>query len=124
MSDITSDLFAQLTTGNPTPAQSRVWPLTTESPVTAASFPFVTYQTLSDPVENVLNGSPPINTTRFQIDCYDLTYTGATALAKAVVAQMTAWTVANLSLNSPEDFFEDQIRAYRRMLEYRVWHYD
>jgi Protein of unknown function (DUF3168) len=125
MSDITQDLYTMLQTAA-TPASNRVFPLVGESPITAASYPFVTWQRLASPVDNVLaaNGSPPINHTRFQVDCYDLTYRGAKALADAVIAAFAAWTVQNVLVSSPEDFFEDQIRAYRVLLEFSVWHYD
>jgi hypothetical protein len=125
MSDITQDLFTVLHNAS-TPAGARIYPLVAPMPITSATYPFVTYQALASPVENVLagNGTPPINSSRFQIDCFDLTYMGVVALAKAVIAALQAWTTQNVAVSSPEDFYEDQVRAYRRMLEYSVWHYD
>ena len=125
MSDITDDLYLQLS-GAATPAGPRIYPLVTATPIKDASWPFATYQCMASPVENILdgNGAPPINNTRFQIDCYDKEYKGVRALTKAIIAALQAWTVQNVVLTSPEDFYENEIRAYRQMFEVSVWHYD
>lgn len=125
MSDITDDLYTQLS-GAATPAAGRIFPLISATPLEDDGYPFVTYQCMASPVENVMegNGSPPINNTRFQIDCYAKTYKGVIALTGAVIAAMQAWTVQNVALSSPEDFYESEIRAFRRMVEFSVWHYN
>lgn len=125
MSDITDDLYTQLSSAS-TPAGARIYPLVAATPLQAAGYPFVTYQCLASPVENILdgNGAPPINNTRFQIDCYDRGYKGVRALTKAIIAALQAWGVQNTVQTSPEDFYESEIQAYREMFEVSVWHYD
>lgn len=125
MSVIQEQLYAQL--AQPVGA---VFPLVGDAiyPIvgitqTQITNPYVVYQRITTPVENTLANGVPITGTRFQIDCYALTYLAASQLADAVVAQMAAWSVPNVLVSNPHDMFEDNVRLYRVILEFNVWHH-
>lgn len=96
-------------------------------PMSAAqndTFPYLVYQRVGSPIENTLsgNGNPPINNTRFQIDAWGRTYADAVNAAAAVRSAMAAWSVQNVQLHE-HDEYESDMKAYRVIMDYSVWHY-
>lgn len=89
-----------------------------------APYPYVTYRRLISPMQNTLagNGAPPISNTVFELSAWALSYTDAMALAAVVTAAMQGWAVQNV-LQSEVDEFEADVRAYRVIQTYSVWHY-
>lgn len=87
-------------------------------------FPYTVYRRLVSPINNVLdgNGNPPINQTIFEITTWAQTYADAVNGAAAVAAAMLGWTVQNV-MTRENDMFEADVRLYRVIQEYSVWHY-
>lgn len=94
-----------------------IYPLTAPQ---GSSYPYATYQRVANPVENVLNGAPPIENTRLQIDIWATTYSDVQALARQVKAAMQAWTVQNV-LISDYDLYEQEAKIPRVLLEFSIW---
>lgn len=92
------------------------------------ALPSWSYIVVSDPVEYELGGPVNVSCTRIQIDCYGASGASAIALAAAIDAVLKGY---HGTLNDPDatvvqgcfrtnkiDFFDDEARNYRRMLEY------
>jgi len=100
------------------------FPLTTAGVGT----PSWTYSIVSDPVEYELTGPVSLGSTRIQIDCYGATGADALRLAKAIDAVLIGYRgtmtdpdatkVQGCFRTNKIDFFDDDARNYRRMLEY------
>lgn len=84
------------------------------------SLPYVTYQRVSNTVNNVLSGPPSIDNTRIQVDVWDSTYAGVQALAQSLVAAMQTWSVQNV-LISNYDLYEQDVQTFRVLLEFSIW---
>lgn len=96
-------------------------------PATAAQGlapPYLIYQRVVTTTNNVLdgNGNPPVNNTRFQIDAWGGTYAAAQALAASVTAAMLGWSMQNVKLDE-QDGYEEDVKLYRVILDFDVWHY-
>ncbi|SRR6266404_361022 len=87
--------------------------------------PYIVYQRVISQVENILdgNGNPPINNTRMQIDVWSNSYADAQATAAAVRVAMLGWATKNLN-NGEQDFYEQDTRLHRVMMDYSIWHYN
>lgn len=99
--------------------------------------PSWTYRTISNPTDYELTGPVNLGMGRFQLDCYADGDTGAAKvilLAKAIDAVLSGY---HGTLTDPDatqvqgafrsnliDFFDDNARNYRRMLEYEIWFVD
>lgn len=91
--------------------------------------PSWSYIVASDPVDYELGGSVNVSNTRIQIDCYGASAVDALALAAAIDAVLQGYhgtmtdpdsTVVQGCFRSNKiDFFDDEARNYRRMLEYQ-----
>lgn len=89
-----------------------------------AVFPYLVYRRMPSSVENTLsaNGAPPINNTQFEITSWALSYGDAVTLAASVTAAMQGWTVQNILVRE-QDMYESDVRAFRVIQDYSVWHY-
>lgn len=86
------------------------------------------YSIVSDPVEYELTGPVSLGSTRIQIDCFGATGADAIRLAKAIDAVLIGYrgtmtdpdetNVQGCFRTNKIDFFDDEARNYRRMLEY------
>lgn len=97
------------------------------SPETAVqndTFPYIVYTRMASPVNNVLagNGSPPISNTKFELSIWAQTYAQAVTTAAAVAAAMQGWTIQNV-LTTEHDLYESDVKLFRVIQEYSVWHY-
>lgn len=101
-------------------AGGRIYPLVAPQPATT---PYVVYTRVSSTLENVLagNGTPPIDNTRFQVDCYSKTYSEALTVASAVQAAMLGWSERNVQISSSA-LYEDDVKLFRFMMDFSVWH--
>ncbi|ACC76150.1 DUF3168 domain-containing protein [Paraburkholderia phymatum] len=99
--------------------------LSPEQAVQNGAFPYIVYSRMASPVNNVLegNGNPRINNTHFELSIWGQTYAQAVQTAKLVAQTMQGWTVQNVLLRET-DLFEADVRLYRVVQEYSVWHYD
>lgn len=90
-----------------------------------SAFPYIVYRRLASPVANVLagNGQPPINNTQFEISSWSDSYAGAIALSRLVTAAMQGWAVQNVLLRE-QDMYESDIKVFRVIQDFSVWHYD
>lgn len=88
-----------------------------------ADFPHITFQSIYSTTENVLsgNGNPPIGQTRMQIDVWAKTYAEAQSLSKQVSAALLGWDAQNVQIGS-RDAYQSDVRIYRVILEYSIWH--
>lgn len=86
--------------------------------------PYLIYQRVSSTVNNVLdgNGNPPINNTRMQIDCWGRNYAECQALAASVTTAMLGWFLQNVKLDE-QDGYEEDVKLYRVILDFNIWHY-
>jgi hypothetical protein len=113
-----TDWVAMISAGA-TDAAARIYPQIAPDMPTS---PYIVYQRVSANSENVLSGATGLINTRLQIDVYAQTYLAALALAAQVDALMGAWAVQNVS-NPSQDVFEPDVRLYRVILDYSIWHY-
>lgn len=89
-----------------------------------STFPYIVYTRMASPVNNVLegNGNPRINNTKFELSIWAQSYAQSVATAAAVVAAMRGWSVQNV-LTAEYDLYESDVKLYRVIQEYSVWHY-
>ena len=88
-----------------------------------APMPYVVYRCMPSPVENVLDSqTPPADNTVFELDCWGRSYADAVNLAATVRAALQAWAVLGVQKNSEHDLYEEDVKAFRRVFEFSVWH--
>ena len=99
--------------------------LSPEQAVQNSALPYIVYSRMASPVNNVLegNGNPRISNTHFELSIWGKTYAQAVQTAKQVAQAMQGWTIQNVLLRET-DLFEADVRLYRVVQEYSVWHYD
>ena len=87
-------------------------------------YPYIVYRRLISPINNILdgNGNPPINNTVFEVTSWAQTYAAAVSLAALVSAAMRGWNVQNV-MTREHDQFESDVRLFRVIQEFSVWHY-
>jgi hypothetical protein len=87
-------------------------------------YPYIVYMRTPSRVNNTLegNGNPKINNSLFEVTSWALSYGDAQALAASITAAMQGWTVQNV-LQSEHDEYEPDVKAYRVIQTYSVWHY-
>lgn len=93
--------------------------------------PFVTYQVISRARVKKLTGPAYISQSRFQVDCYSISYIGAREIASQVRLALDGWrdTTADLSIkgssllnDSDFDVTETDPKLYRVLLEFLITH--
>lgn len=73
--------------------------------------------------QNSLDGfTSGLEKVRVQLDCYADTFDGAVALATAYKAKADASVTMKILVLNEQDFFEDDTRMHRRMLELSCMH--
>lgn len=82
--------------------------------------PYITYQRISNQVNNTLANGPSIDNTRMQIDIFASTYASAQTVAQAVTAAMKAWSVQNVKLLE-YDLYESDVRVFRVLMDFSIW---
>lgn len=115
MSTIQEQLNALLLVASPNGAFPMVAP-------GESTFPYVVYQRVANGIENTLsgNGSPPVNSTRFQIASWGRTYASAVAQSAAITSAMLGWSVQNIKVHE-HDEYEPDAKAFRIIQDYSVW---
>lgn len=96
--------------------------------------PTWTYTVISNVSNYGLSASPPtvgLNMNRMQVDCFAAEAADAIKLARAIddvlsgyrgiLTDADATRVHGCFQSDVMDFFDDQSRTYRRMLEYELW---
>jgi hypothetical protein len=83
--------------------------------------PYITYSRISAQSNNVLSGTTSLINTRVQIDVYANTYALAQSIATQVDGLMASWVFQNVS-NPQQDIYEAEVRLFRVLLDYSVWH--
>jgi hypothetical protein len=88
------------------------------------AYPYITYRRLANPTCNTLsgNGTPPIMNTHFEISSWALSYADAMNVAALVTAAMQGWTLQNVLLRE-QDMYESDVKAFRVIQDFSVWHY-
>jgi hypothetical protein len=94
--------------------------------------PSWTFATVSNPTDYTLQGAVGLGMGRYQIDCYGATGADAIRLAKAiddvlsgflgVLTDPDATPVQGCFRSNMLDFFDEEARDFRRMLEYEIWY--
>lgn len=80
--------------------------------------PCVTWQTIAGTVENSFDNHAPADHQRIQIDCWDLTFSGADALHDAVRAALESIGYC-VSLNGHD--FDSETKRYRSSSDWTFW---
>lgn len=83
-------------------------------------FPYATFLFVSSSTNNTFSGATDLQNTRVQVDVYSDTVQGLLVASAASAAAMSAAPFSNVQLTS-QDGYEDQVRAYRRSLDFSVW---
>lgn len=83
-------------------------------------YPYGTFLFVSSIANNTLTGPTDIQNTRVQVDLYATDPATLDAAGKAVLAAMAAAPFQNVQLTS-QDGYEDQVRVYRRSIDFSVW---
>lgn len=99
-------------------AGGRVYPQIAPDNPTA---PFVVYSRVAGTPSNTLNDGRSIINSRFQIDCYERTYSGVQSLRSAVMGALDAWALRPVLLTET-DVFDDDVKLHRALIEISVWH--
>jgi hypothetical protein len=116
MSTIEEQLFATLNAAVP----GSVYPVVAAQDV---PMPYVVYRTMPSPVANVLDSqTPPLDNTVFELDCWGRSYADAVNLAATVLAALQGWSILGVQKNSMHDLYEEDVKAFRRVFEFSVWH--
>jgi hypothetical protein len=86
--------------------------------------PYVAYLVVFAEPRNTLDGPGDISKVRLQVDCYADDFDTAAALGRALQAAIPSagGTLHGLCINAGQDFFESDVRLYRRMLEFSLFH--
>ena len=106
--------------------QARIFPVLVPQNV---QFPCITYQLISDPRLQTLEGVSVPNP-YVQIDCWAKTYNDAHALAAAVETALECYRglmgglvqVHSCLLRSKADIFEPEVNDFRVSLDFSIWH--
>jgi hypothetical protein len=115
---ISTQLYALLSAGA-TDAGTRIYPLTAgPSPVAT---PYITFQTVAGVPDAVMSGSSGLIKTRMQLDLYATTHALAETLKAQVEALLAGWSLQNTEL-SAQDFYEADVKLFRVLLDYSIWH--
>lgn len=116
MSTIEEQLFAVLNAAVP----NSVYPLAAAQDT---PMPYVVYRCMPSPVENTLDSqTPPLDNTVFELDCWGRTYADAVNFAATIRAALQSWAALGVQKNSEHDLYEEDVKAYRRVFEFSVWH--
>lgn len=83
-------------------------------------YPFVTFLFVSSNTNNTLDGATGLQNTRVQIDVHATDPATLETGARAVLAAMAAGPFQNVQLTS-QDGYEDEVRTYRRTIDFSVW---
>lgn len=86
----------------------------------ATVFPFVVFIAAASSTNNSLEGPSNLQNTHVQVDVFSDTVSGLDAAARAVLAAMRSASFTNLMLSS-QDFYESEVRFFRRSFTYSVW---
>ncbi len=115
MSNLQQDIYALLA---PIAPAGGVWQLsnTREPPV----YPYVVFSRVSSTDNVSLGGPSAMQSTRVQVDMYALKLSEINALETAVETAFKAWAVQNVPLSS-QDFYDDQVKAFRTSRDFSVW---
>lgn len=99
----------------------RIFPVLAEQSCTR---PYIVYSRASSDPQNSLGGfTAALERIRWQVDCYAETFDSAIAIAAAVRAAVAAGGsgIQGICINEL-DFFEDDTRLFRRLVEFSVFH--
>jgi len=83
-------------------------------------FPYLTFLEITSNTNNTLDGATDLQNSRFQIDVYSDRLATLVSASNAVMAAMAAAPFTNVRLTS-QDTYEDQVRLYRRSMDFSVW---
>ncbi len=130
MNNVEAVLYSKLTSfaGVTALVADRVYPLLAPQDITR---PFITYQRISSPRIKNLQGASYTAQTRFQIDCYALSYMAARELSGQVRLALDGWSnlttavaIKGSSLINDSDFpvTETDPKLYRVMMEFLITH--
>lgn len=83
--------------------------------------PYIVYSRVSGVPETMLDGTAPLENSRFQLDCYEKSYAALQTLVAAVKAALAAASFKNVLLLE-QDLYEQQTKMHRAVLDYSIWH--
>lgn len=84
-------------------------------------YPYITYARVVSATNNVLSAPTDLQNTRVQIDVYARSIAQAEAIADSVGPAMRAGPWKSAVQLSVDDLYEDEIRAYRLVLDFSIW---
>ena len=94
-----------------------------------ATYPAISITKISGIRDNDLEGPTGFANPRIQVDCWAQTYTQLASLAAAVRKALSGHvggddgiSVRSVILNNETDFYEDTPKAFRKSLDFLVWH--
>lgn len=105
---------------NPTVAGGTSYAINTAELNAGTVYPYGTFLFVSSTANNTLAGATDLQNTRVQVDLYAADPLTLDAAGKAVLAAMAAAPFQNVQLTS-QDGYEDQVRVYRRSIDFSVW---
>lgn len=86
------------------------------------TYPAITYQRAGGDRENHVRGYANLENAIIQIDAWAVTLAGAIALGDVITTAMyAATTFAAILPSSPVDTWEDDVKKYRRSMDWSVW---
>lgn len=105
---------------------TRCYPLTIPQDPT---YPLIVYYLIGGKPDNTLTDASGLTHSRVQIDALAPTYASAKTLAEAITDALNAktYTVSNVKIGSivkqsERDAYEDEVVAYRIILDFTMWY--
>lgn len=115
MATLVEDLVALLSTLAPA---GGVWyGANTNTPPT---YPYIVVQRVASEANVALGGPSLMQNTRVQVDIYARSVAESVSIESALEALFAGWSVQNVPLLS-QDYFDEEVRAYRVSKDYSVW---
>lgn len=118
---IADDIYTTLTgdAGVSALVSTRVYPM--DMPQNA-TLPALTYTRVSEtPLVN-LDGENATRNSRYQVDCFASTYTGAQALAEAVKAAMVTNSLFGVVRENQNDLYSAEPDRFRVQMDFSIWY--
>jgi len=93
------------------------------------TYPLMLYTKISGPRDHHLTGPSGWAHPRFQAEAWATTYTGAKSLSEAIRGALDGYTgtaqsteIGSCLLDSERDYYESEIKIYRIIQDYIIWH--
>lgn len=86
------------------------------------TYPNTVFTRISTSPTTILSGRSTTTNFRFQFDCRAETQAGARSVADNVIAALDAATYKTVLLDDQDFPYEDDVKTFRIVLDFSIWH--